>query len=337
MTIHLIGQKNTRRYEYFKCACEALRAKLEFWDLYSGLASFFERVKEGDSIKIDPPCYQSSALIELNPLVNLYKEQLERLDQLEEVYFVNTPQAIWSTLDKQHCKRVLEENNICTTLMLKDSLQSAKALKEKMLELGTHSVFIKPRYGSGAAGVMAYRMNPYSKHEMLQTCVELRDNEFRNTKMLRKISDPYDIEQYIDFLLAQDAIVEKWIPKPKIGDCVYDLRVVHQFGKTDFIVARGSKGAITNLHLNNQAIELATLGITEEVEWAIRDTCSKAAVLFEGLNSVGIDLLLSGKRQRPMIIEMNAQGDLLYKDIYNDNAIYKNQVIRMMENDKNKQ
>jgi hypothetical protein len=183
---------------------------------------------------------------------------------------------------------------------------------------------------------MAYRLEPYLKQEMLQTCLEMRDKEFHNTKKLRKISNTYDIDQYIDFLLAQDAIVEKWVPKPKIGNCVYDLRVVYQYGRIDFMIARGSKGAITNLHLNNQAIELSALDLTEEDYQAILTTCFEAISHFEGLNSVGIDLLLSGKKRKPMIIEMNAQGDLLYKDIFGNNEIYKNQVKRMMENDENK-
>jgi hypothetical protein len=133
MTIHLIGQKNTKRYEYFNYACEALGAKLEFWDLSSGLASFFENVKEGDSVKIDPPRYETSDLKKLGPLAISYKEQLERLNQLKEVRFLNTPEAIWNTLDKHYCKMRLEENNICTTLMLGNTYKSAKELKNKCL------------------------------------------------------------------------------------------------------------------------------------------------------------------------------------------------------------
>jgi D-alanine-D-alanine ligase-like ATP-grasp enzyme len=336
MAIHLIGQKNTKRYEYFNYACETLGAKLEFWDLSSGLASFFENVKAGDSVKIDPPRYETSDLKELNVLVTFYKEQLQRLDQLTEIHFVNSPKAIWNTLDKRYCKKQLEENNISTTPMFGNTFESTNVLKSEMLEQQVYSVFIKPRYGSGAAGVMAYRIAPNLKQEMLQTCLEKKGNEFHNTKRLRKISNINDIDQYINFSLAQDAIVEKWIPKPKIENCVYDLRVVYQYGKIDFMIARGSmNGAITNLHLNNHAIELSALGLSEADHQSIRTTCSDAVSHFNGLNSVGVDLLLSGKMRKPMIIEMNAQGDLLYRDIYSNNEIYRNQVIRMMQNDKN--
>ncbi len=44
----------------------------------------------------------------------------------------------------------------------------------------------------------------------------------------------------------------------------YDLRVVYQFGKIDYIVARGSSGPITNLHLNNKPIDIKKLNFTKE-------------------------------------------------------------------------
>ena len=40
----------------------------------------------------------------------------------------------------------------------------------------------------------------------------------------------------------------------------------------------------------------------------------------------GIDILLEKKNMRPLIIEMNGQGDLIYQDIYGENNIYREQV-----------
>ena len=50
---------------------------------------------------------------------------------------------------------------------------------------------------------------------------------------------------------------------------------------------------------------------------------------FPGLRSAGIDILLEKGSLRPRIIEMNAQGDLIYQDIYNHNVIYGHQAEMM--------
>ena len=44
-----------------------------------------------------------------------------------------------------------------------------------------------------------------------------------------------------------------------------------------------------------------------------------------GLRSAGIDLLLDRGSLTPRVIEMNAQGDLIYQDIYQENKIYRHQ------------
>ena len=39
-----------------------------------------------------------------------------------------------------------------------------------------------------------------------------------------------------------------------------------------------------------------------------------------------MDVLLEKGSRKPYIIEMNAQGDLLHRDIYGENRIYRRQV-----------
>ena len=45
-----------------------------------------------------------------------------------------------------------------------------------------------------------------------------------------------------------------------------------------------------------------------------------------GISMAGIDLLLEKGTLRPRVIEMNGQGDLIYRDIYGENRIYREQV-----------
>lgn len=332
MKIHLIGQKETKRYDYFFKACSEMGAKLEFWDINSSLVPFMEAFSVRDCIKIDPPKYESSDLRKLNELVSGYKSQLDELEAIDGAKFINTPSAIWKTLDKKCCKKILQENGICTTPMLDADFASLDELKVYMMENKIYSVFIKPRFGSGAAGVIAYRLHPGTGEELIQTCIRQVGDSYQNTKKIQKTKDKNIIKTLIDFMISQDAIVEKWIPKPKIGDSVYDLRVVFQFGKIDYILARESAGsAITNLHLNNQALDLSELDLTQQVISDIYELSQRAVSYIDGLQSAGIDILLNGKTKKPMIIEINAQGDLLYKDIFKENMIYKNQVKKIMD------
>ena len=109
----------------------------------------------------------------------------------------------------------------------------------------------------------------------------------------------------------------------------YDLRAVMQEERMDFLLARLSKGPITNLHLNNHPLEAAALGLPGTVLEEIERVCRKAMDCFPGLRSAGIDILLEKGSLRPRIIEMNAQGDLIYQDIYNHNVIYGHQAEMM--------
>lgn len=97
----------------------------------------------------------------------------------------------------------------------------------------------------------------------------------------------------------------------------------------DFLLARLSKGPITNLHLNNHPLEASALGLPGTVLDEVERTCRKAVDCFPGIRSAGIDILLEKGSLRPRIIEMNAQGDLIYQDIYNNNMIYGHQAEMM--------
>ena len=58
---------------------------------------------------------------------------------------------------------------------------------------------------------------------------------------------------------------------------------------------------------------------------SVGEICRKAMGCFTGLRSAGIDILLEKGSLKPRIIEMNAQGDLIYQDIYHQNIIYGHQ------------
>ena len=130
---------------------------------------------------------------------------------------------------------------------------------------------------------------------------------------------------YLDRLLGLDCIVERWHAKAQYQGYSYDLRAVVQDGRLDYLLARLSKGPITNLQLNNRPLDIDALELPASVVDAVTDLCLRALALYPGLTSAGIDILLEQGSLRPRIIEMNGQGDLIYQDIYRQNTIYRHQ------------
>lgn len=126
-------------------------------------------------------------------------------------------------------------------------------------------------------------------------------------------------------ILKLGCVVERWYAKAEYQGYSYDLRAVVQDGKMDFCLARLSEGPVTNLHLNNHPLEFKALGLSGTVAEELEELCRRGMEVFPGLRSAGIDILLEKGSLKPRIIEMNAQGDLIYQDIYGENVIYKRQ------------
>ena len=191
-------------------------------------------------------------------------------------------------------------------------------------------IFIKPNFGSGACGVISLKYNKKTDKMKMQTSMNFENGRYINTKKLFNITEKSKIYKLTDFILKNGAIIERWVPKDDVDNIVYDLRIVYQFNKIDFIQVRGSKqGSITNLLLNNLPIDISKVHLTDEIKQDINTLCQKSMQLFPNLNVAGFDILLEKNTKKPYIIEINSQGDLMYKDIFNNNMIYKNQILEM--------
>ena len=326
MNIILIGQSETKRRKYFLKAAEELGAEVSFCEIGSSIF----HVAKNSIVKIDPPQYEDSDLSNLNILVKEYTAFLKDIGSNKKLTFLNSPESIINTIDKSKCKDILIKKGISVTPLVDEMFPDIDALRRYIRENKAYSLFIKPRYGSGAAGIIAYRYHPGIGSEVIYTSINKVDGKFVNTKSIHRIDQIERIENLVNFILSQPCIIEKWIPKPKYKNLSYDIRVVYQFGKIGFMVARCSGYPITNLHLNNNALDINLLKLPQTVICKIEELCREAVDCFKGLSYAGIDILLRGKNLEPAIIEMNAQGDLIYQDIYNENRIYKNQLIRMV-------
>lgn len=288
----------------------------------------FEELK-GAVIKIDPPSYETVQLGQMQGLLNSYKNNLQRMMQIPCQY-LNTPEMIWKLLDKKETKLQLQNCGVAVTKMFDLDIQSFQQLLELMKEKRCYSVFVKPRYFSGAAGVTAFRVHPVNEKMRVYTSCRMDDNRLVNTKKMVVLEDRQEIIFFMEQLLKIGCIVERWYPKAEFEGKSYDLRVVYQFGHIAYIVVRQSEGPITNLHLNNHATDIKQLGLSQEKFREIENICKQAMDVFPGLNMAGIDIMLEKGTLRPLIIEMNGQGDLIYQDIYGENLIYSEQIEWLM-------
>lgn len=331
MQFVLLGEKSSERTKFFLKAADELGVDVTFIQLPSFDRDFtFDfAALENCAVKIDPPESNAVSVDLLTETAQRYMNFLSDIEKVKGVKTLNSPQAIMQTLDKLICKRALENAGINATPLISET-DSIIELRQILLQKNINSVFIKPRLGSGAAGVMAYRVNPKIGEEAVYTSVGLVDGRRCNTNKIRVFRKREEIDTIAGGILTQGAVVEQWIPKAKHNGKNFDLRVVFQFGKVAFIVARQSAGPITNLHLNNDALDFDALDLSDSLICEIEELCRKSVALFPGLNSAGIDILLERGTLKPYIIEINGQGDLIYRDIFADNQIYKSQIKFLM-------
>ena len=329
--IILIGSKGgkdsegSKRKVYFEKAAADAGVRVDFYDWKD--FPFVEGIRdiENSIVKIDAPEWDSCRLKDLDELTGQYREQLLRLARMPFGGFFNHPDDIVEVLDKRKCKQTLDENSIAVTEMYDDSFSCREEVLDFMRESRVHQIFLKPMRGSGAAGVTAVRFSSVREKIVLYTCAAVEQGEVVNTKRLYRLEGE-DAAAFLDKLLELDCVVEKWHSKDTFQEHCYDLRVIVQDRRIDYILPRLSKGPITNLHLNNHSMEFEKLNLDRAVIENISETCLRAADCYPGLKSIGIDVLLEKGHRKPYIIEMNAQGDLLHRDIYGENRIYRRQV-----------
>lgn len=369
MKVILIGEENSKRTEYFRKAAEEQQVSVSFfsWDQWN------IQDLEGGIVKIDPLSYDAYQLLELKGMIGNYQEQLWRLaaasvdvkavssaranlekvnihSSMEEcnsifpdngingdkgIRFLNHPVGILKALDKVACKKLLQDKGMPVTEMLGENPRDLSELRQMMAEHRAWSVFVKPVYGSGAAGVLALSIQPSRGNMVAYTSACEAQGELVQQKKIRRITDEEEISRILHTILELDTIVERWHPKAVSGGEMYDFRVLWQFGRLEYLVARKSAMPITNLHLNNHAAMPEEI-FTSEFPWEreqvlmeIEDLCRQAMKSFPELLVAGLDIMLDKKTGKPRIIEINGQGDLLYADIYGENRIYGTQIKHM--------
>ena len=324
MQIIVVSNSLSKRIEYFVEAGKHLQTEVCFMT-YEELFSCLPLLRQA-VIKLEPCVSDETDFLKYALLNQAYKETLQRLSEMslpDDVCFLNTPDALLRALDKKETKQVLMDRGLKVTPML-PSPRSFDELRELLTGCG-RGCFLKPRYGSGAGGVMAIRYQPNRNKWVVYTTLQQVDGVIHNTKRIHRLSTEKEMIPLAEAVMQTEAILEEWIPKEQLQGENYDLRVVCRESEIDYIVVRCSKGSITNLHLNNKAHWWNELSLPEVVRQQIYFQCQEAVQSLD-LQYAGVDVLIERGTDIPYIIEVNGQGDHVYQDMFAHNSIYIQQI-----------
>ncbi len=243
-----------------------------------------------------------------------FSDVLRRLDAAApNVRWLNAPNDILRMCDKRICQEALLAADIDIPPLL-GPIGSYTQLRDRLRTEGCDRVFVKARYGSSAAGVIAYRLHRDGREVAYSSAKIIRGNGgirlFNSLRPMRYIAND-EIAGLIDAVAAQGAYAEDWIAKPRAAGRAhanFDVRVMSFAGAPRQRVARIASQPMTNLHLGNRrgiADELLDPAAMQRIEHCVR----RAASIFPNAISIGFDVIPGGERAR--VLEANAFGDLL--------------------------
>jgi len=224
---------------------------------------------------------------------------------------VNPPADILAMTDKLECQQRLQAAGVPVPRLLGPVADHA-AFVARLDAAGLDRGWLKARFGSSAAGVVAFRRNRRGQVSAT-TSAHLVDGgggapRLFNVKRVRSYHRPDDVRRVMDLVAAQGAYAEAWVPKPRAGAGHFDLRLLTLRGVPAHRVARIGERTVTNLHLDSRRADPADLLDAPEIRLA-EDTVRRAAAVFGGSGVIGFDLVVHGPRAH--VLEANAFGDLL--------------------------
>ncbi|MES2642136.1 MAG: STM4014 family protein [Myxococcota bacterium] len=228
-------------------------------------------------------------------------------------HLVATHPHVVAMTDKLACHHALVAGGVPVPDTV-EAPETVAALRAWVAAERRPAVFVKPRWGSSGAGVLAWRRS--GEREQLVTTASLQaDGRLLNDKHLHTYTDRVAIDRLLGTVLGDGAIVQRWIPKATTGGAgggPFDLRVLVVGGRVAQRVARVGRGPITNLHLDatraDPDVVLAPFGPATVHE--VHAACLAAAACFPGHRAIGVDVMVD-PRGRPFVLECNAWGDYL--------------------------
>lgn len=227
------------------------------------------------------------------------------------VSWFNHPVDIVRMFDKPLCKHMLQAHTL-------PSLPSFSCYDEFFSFVEQQSYrrfFVKLNSSSSASGIVAYAYNKHRGKEHAHSTVELvrgpDGDRYYNTLKIKRYTDRNVLRNILDFLFAQGAMVETWVPKARHENYSYDLRIVGIAGQRRHATARLSRSPMTNLHLGNRRCSVDDLELSSSMWNALDALVAHAMQAFPHSLYAGLDILLPRNGTAPVLLEANAFGDLL--------------------------
>jgi glutathione synthase/RimK-type ligase-like ATP-grasp enzyme len=229
--------------------------------------------------------------------------------QLRGLHVTHPCAQVLALTDKLVCQQRLEQAGVPVPAAL-PAPTTADELRATMRRLGRSAVFVKPRWGSSGAGVLAYRHA--LDRELLISTARCASGRIFNHKQLCRHETRASIDELLDAVLRDGALVQRWLPKAGLAAGPLDLRVLVIRGEVAQAVARVGRGTITNLHLNAARVDVETaLARFGASAWrSVQHVARAAAACFPGQHCVGVDVMVD-TRGNPFVLECNAWGDYL--------------------------
>lgn len=227
--------------------------------------------------------------------------------------WLNPPADIRAMGDKLACQQRFAAAGVAVPELL-GTIHGYGDLQERLRGSGHDRVFVKARFGSSAAGVVAYRRHRDGREVLISSSALVREAgvaRIVNRLRLQRLDDSAAITALIDALARQGSYAEQWLPKPAVPGrrgLHYDLRVVVTDGRARQCIARMSATPMTNLHLGNRRA-CPTGWLAGSAMDAIERGAERAAAAFPHSACVGLDLVAQAGGVR--VFEANAFGDLL--------------------------
>ncbi|MEI7024419.1 STM4014 family protein [Paenibacillus sp. y28] len=237
--------------------------------------------------------------------------------------WMNMPSDVIGMFDKRHTHRVLSGAGVPVPRLLSfaEAIPDYEELRETMHRKRLYRVFVKLASGSGACGVIAYQINPATDAELAITTIGFENYVARpplyyNAIKPRRYTERKTIRQLINWVLQHGAHVEQWVAKASYGERTFDIRQLVVGGEACHSTARLSRTPITNLHLRSERMSLDDVGLSAEIQAAVRTCAERAVSAFSHSSVAGVDVLLSSGTYAPCVVDVNPFGDLLYHVSY---------------------
>lgn len=236
---------------------------------------------------------------------------------------LNSVSDILLMCDKLACQQYLRKRGVTVPELL-GQIHSFADLDERFPAKQHPAVFIKSRYGSSAAGVLALRRHPDGRVLAYSSARMDSEGAIYNHLRVSRYERRAEIAALVDALALQGAYAERWSSKPRAPvekDASYDLRVVAHCGHARQRIARISRSPMSNLHLGNRrsAPDWLSAGEIDALEKAT----AAAARRFEHSHCIGFDISLRGSDT--VVLEANAFGDLLPGLKFDGSTTYEDQ------------